>query len=363
MLGFIFAMLFIIPLTVYLVQQQQETRTQATPNTTLSFVPASKTAIIGEQISFDIIVSPGNNQVNFIKLVLKYDPTKLSATENSFEVDPASNLSILEGPVLATDTLSVVLSVQSDPTKVIRTDTKIGSVTFEVIGASDLPTEITFDPDQIQIRSISGANQDAFNENVFLNGAPANVTIQSGEGDLTPTPTATPSATLSLTPTPTSTPSGNGATPAENQAPVCESLNLDVSTSGVVPYDVTFTAAGTDADGTIEKVTFSFGDGNVQDVASGSGITTDTVDVSVPYTYQSAGTFTASALLTDDQSEISDSASCSTTITVTDGSDIDGELNVSATPLPETGPTETFVGIGMLGGILFLIGALLFFAL
>ena len=166
-MGFLFAVLLIIPLTVYLVQQQQELRSQATPNTTLAFVPTTKTAEVGEQIAFDIVLSPGQNQVNFVKLVLKFDPTKLSASEDSFVVNPASNLSVLEGPALGTDTLSVVLQVGADPTKVIKTDTKIGTVTFEVVGPSDLPTEITFDANQIQIRSINGANQDAFTARSF----------------------------------------------------------------------------------------------------------------------------------------------------------------------------------------------------
>lgn len=356
LIGFLFVILLVIPITVFLVQQQQILRSRANPNTTLSFVPSDQTATVGAKVKFEIWVSPGNNQVNFIKLVIKYDSTKLSATKDSFVLDPASNLSILEGPVIgeAGDELSVNLSVENDPTRVIQQDTKIGDITFDVVASSETPTEIAFDDTKVQVRSISGANQDAFNENVFLNGTSATVTFQ-GEAEVAPTPTP------SISPTPTSTPSGEGATPSQNQAPVCESLITDASTEGTAPMTVTFTADGSDTDGTISKVTFSFGEGTVEDVTSDGGIGTDTVNVQKSFTYNNAGAFTASALLTDDSGGVSsDSESCAVTITVTGGSSSE---SAEVTPLPPTGPTQTIIGLGALGGILFIIGALLFFAL
>ncbi|MBI4098142.1 MAG: hypothetical protein HY426_03805 [Candidatus Levybacteria bacterium] len=366
LIGFLFIILLVIPLTVYLVGQQQELRSRANPNTTLSFVPAEATASVGAKINFDVWVAPGSNQVNFIKLVVKYDGTKLSATEESFVINPASNLSILQGPVVgeAGDDLSVILSIESDPTKVIQQDTKVGTITFDVTAPSDTPTQISFDDTKIEIRSLSGANQDAFDENVFLNGVPATLTIQSG-GEVTPTPTAeaspSPSPTIETSPTPTSTQSAEGATPSDNQAPVCESLVTDRSPDGAAPLSITFTVNGSDTDGTISKATFSFGDGTIEDETTGGGIGTDTVNIQKAHTYNNAGAFTASALLTDDGSGVSDNTNCTVSVSVTDGSG--GQASEAATPLPATGPTETIVGAGLLGGVLFIIGALLFFAL
>lgn len=366
LIGFLFVILLVIPLTVYLVGQQQNLKSQANPNTTLSFVPEDQTASVGAKVTFDVWVAPGSNQVNFIKLVVKYDSTKLSAKEDSFVVNPASNLSILQGPVVgeAGDDLSVILSVEADPTKVIQTDTKVGTITFDVIAPSDTPTQISFDDTKIEIRSISGANQDAFDENVFLNGVPATVTIQEGaEATPTPsvevTPSATPVPTIATTPIPTSTQSADGATPSQNQAPVCESLVTDRSPDGTAPLSITFTVNGSDTDGTISKATFSFGDGTIEDEITGGGIGTDTVNVQKAHTYNNAGAFTASALLTDNSAGVSDSTNCSVTVNVTGSGGAAG----GATPLADTGPTETIVGAGILGGILFLIGALLFFAL
>ncbi len=367
--------LLVIPVTVFLVQQQQNLQSQANPNTTLSFVPPDKTASVGEKIDFDIWISPGNNQVNFVKLVIKFDATKLSTKKEYFELNRASNLSVIEGPIIGDDgdSISVILSVENDPTKVIRADTKIGTISFDTLEAADPPTQIAFDDQQVQIRSINGANQDAFNENVFLNGTPATVTIQ-GDADVTPDPdaTLTPRATLTptitlaatFTPTPTSTNSGEGSSPATNQAPVCESLITDRSTDGTAPLSLTFTAAGSDTDGTISKVTFSFGDGTVEDVTTGGGIGTDTVNVQKSFTYNNANSFTASALMTDDSGEVSsDSTSCAVTVTVSDGDGSGSTVDSGGATVAPTGPTETIFGIGAIGGLLFIVGALLFFAL
>lgn len=360
LIGFLFVILLVIPITVYLVQQQQELQTRATPNTTLSFVPADQTASVGAKVNFEIWVSPGNNQVNFIKLVIKYDSTKLSATADSFTVNPDSNLSVIEGPVIgaAGDELSVNLSVGSDPTKVIQQDVKVGDIIFEVIAPSETPTEIAFDDTKVEIRSISGTNQDAYSENIFLNGTPATVTIQEAQASAA-TQTPTPTPTIVATPTPTSTQSAGSS--SGNQAPVCESLITDRSTDGAAPLSITFTANGSDTDGTISKATFSFGEGTIEDVTTGGGLGTNTVNVQKSFTYNNQGSFTASVLLTDASGGVSsDSSSCAVTITVTGGS---GSGSAEITPLPDTGPRETIVGAGLLGGILFIIGALLFFAL
>lgn len=367
MLGFLFIALLVIPLTVYLVQQQQQTQSHANPNTTLAFIPASVTKSVGDQVKFDVDVSPGGNQVNFIKLVIKFDPTKLEANDQSFVLDPTSNLSVVQGPTVQNNTISVVLSVQNDPTKVIQKDnTKIGSVTFNVIGeAASTPTEVSFDSTQIQIRSINSSNNDAFNENVFLNGPPADVTIQ-GAGSTTPTvePTAATTPTVeptgaNVTPSPTG---GAGVTPSTNQSPVCESLAIAPSAVGDAPFDVTFTVTGNDQDGTINKVSFNYGDkSNVEEVTTGGGIGGASVSLNQAHTYESSGTFTATAVLTDDGGASSDSSTCTQAVTVSAG----GEASNSATitPLAATGPSNKIVGLGAIGGVLFLIGALLFLAL
>lgn len=378
-----------IPITIYLVQTQLQTQTQATPNTTLAFSPSTATAGVGESVSFDIIMSPGNNQVNNVRLVINFDPTKLSADETSFNENPSSNLTILEGPVVGTDTISVSLSIGSDPTKVITTDTNIGTVTFNIIGPSELPTDISFDQTATQIRSINGANDDSFNENVFLSGSPANVTVLS-DGEA-PAPSLSPAPDASTSPSPIPTidpndPEDNNLQSGASEIPVCSSLGMDVASTGEAPYTINFTASGTDIDGVIEVVSFDFGDGFAEDVIEGGGIGTDTVDVTIEHTYDDPGDYTVTATLVDDTGESSDIANCTTNVTITDEfgntdgnqqNNIDNTDNTDTdntnetletteptpTPLPPTGPEEVIVGVGVLGALLVIIGSLLFFAL
>ena len=347
----LFVALIAIPLTVYLAQQQQETQSHANPTTTLALSPASVTKAVGENVNLDVVLTPGGNQVNFVKLALKFDPTKLEANEQSFVVDPLSNLSVVQGPTVENDTLTVVLSVQNDPTKVIKTSTKIGSVAFTTLAASSVPTQISFDATQIQIRSINSGNNDAFNENVYTGqGTAASVTIQ-GEVSPTASPTAIPTVEATETPDPTI---------EAGTTPTCDSLTPD-STTGIAPLTVNFEAVGGEPGGSISKVTFNYGDGQTEDVTTGGGLGTDTVDITQSHEYASSGSFTATAVLTDDNGGISDSTNCSQLITVSSG----GEASNSATitPLEATGPSTKIVGLGAIGGVLFLIGALLFLAL
>lgn len=362
-----------IPITIFLVQQQLQTRTQATPNTTLSFTPATQSAEIGEGIDFDIIISPGNNQVTNVKFVIKFDPTKLSVNENSFTINQASGLTILEGPIVGTDTISAALAIGSDPTKVIQSDTNLGTITFDVVGGSALPTEITFDP-TTEIRSTGGG--DGIYENVFLSGTPASVTILGDYEQVTPTPTLIPAPEASASPTP----AGNGL----SDIPICSSIGMDVPAAGIAPYTIEFTVSGVDMDGTIESISLDFGDENFEEITSGGGISTDAIDVSISHTFETPGDYTVSAILTDDTGETSDTNSCTTAVTITDASGNttadnnetedsekteeteptqDESYNELTPTLAPTGPTETIMGIGALGAVLFVIGTLLFFAL
>ena len=77
------------------------------------------------------------------------------------------------------------------------------------------------------------------------------------------------------------------------------------------------------------------------------------------HTYETAGSYQVSALMTDDLGGVSDQANCTQTITVNDLTP-----TASASPtLEPTGPGSAFLGIGAVVGILTVIGGLLFFAL
>ncbi len=371
LLGFIFAVLLIIPLTLFLVQQNQDSRSRADKTTTLSFDPSNSTVNVGEAVNVSVVLTPGNNQVNFVKLVIVFDPNALTPGETIFTVDPASKMTVIADPEVTDNQISVSLNTGVDETQTITTPTKIGTFNFTA-NAPSPKTEISFlAPPAVgstDVRSIGQTSTDAFTENVYLSGASAFVTV-NGEGSLSPSttgepgvtqepedPTATPEPSLTEEPSASVTPVG-GTT---NESPVCQSLDTGGVSTGPAPLTVTFTASGSDSDGTISKATFNFGDGPVEDQTSAGGIGTGSVSVQSTHTYTSPGDYTASVVLTDDQNGASSTTTCTIPISVSgEGTAVPSDV----TPLDATGPATPIVGAGVLGGILILIGTLIFFAL
>lgn len=389
LLGLGLILLIAIPLTIYLVQQQQETRSGATPSTVLSVIPATKTATIGAVMDFDVVLNPGTNIVNGITLEVIYDSTKIATDGAGFVSKLNNNLS--PNPVYSPGKISVSISPSAaDPTQGITTTTTIATLSFKAIAlTSGTPTEISFGQNTV-VTTTAGTDE---NTNVLANSNPARITIVDEEAaptatitpttgaaatatptpttgaaaTATPTPTTAAEATATVTPIPTEAPAPTATTApvAGNTSPVCSALTLSGSSTGTAPYALTFTATGTDADGTISKVSFDFGDGVVQDLFDGSGIGTSSVNAQMAHTYNNAGTFNATAVLTDDVGGTSQTSTCSQTITVTTEVG-QGSQQPTATPVPTlapTGPAEVLVGIGVFGIIAVIIGSALLFIL
>lgn len=198
--GVILAFLIIIPLTVYLAQKQQETRSGAVAATTLSFSPSSQTTTVGQTISYDILLTPGSNQVAFAKLSINFDPEKLGNPALAQNTDNNNLQNVLEGPTYASGNALIILSVGADPANVLKTTTKIASISFKALAPTDTPTQITFS-NETQILSIAAA--DTPSENVLkissLTPATATITVLA---PVTPTPTPTPGPAAIPTATP-----------------------------------------------------------------------------------------------------------------------------------------------------------------
>nr|MBA3724140.1 hypothetical protein [Candidatus Levybacteria bacterium] len=92
LVGFLVVLLVGIPLTVYLLQQQQEVRSRAEKATIITFTPDSTQAApiqkkVGDSIELDVNVDPGKNLVSFVKLIIIYDPEVVAtASANSFQL-------------------------------------------------------------------------------------------------------------------------------------------------------------------------------------------------------------------------------------------------------------------------------------
>lgn len=377
--GFIAVLLIGIPVTLYLVQQQQETRSLAEKSTTLSFTPDStpQTPIqksVGDSIPLDIFVDPGSNLVSFVKLEIQYDPEKI-ATDSAAAFEPNVTVfpSVLEGPVYSPGKISVTLSVGPDPTKAIQAKAKAATVTFKAISNTDpgTPTVVSYGA---TTQALSIGFNDQASENVLSSATPANIII--GGESVTPTepvPTGTPTPTTEITVTPTVAPTvvltpTVSATPSAGQAPICTALTVDKPPSGTAPLSLTFGATGNDPDGTISKVTFNFGDdGQVVDITdAASGVGTASVSASTTYTYNNAGSFTASAVLTDNDNGTSASDTCTQAVTVTASESATEAPTDAPTEAPIIEPTGSATVAMTIGGVLLAIiigGSFLFFLL
>jgi hypothetical protein len=373
--GFLAVLMVAIPASLYVISQQQNTQQNAEKATSLAFLPESSpttpiTKNIGDTIPLDINVDPGTNIVSFVKLEIQYDSSKIATAEaDAFKVNDAAFPVTLEGPSYQDGKILVTLSVGSDPTKAIQTVTKAATITFKAIAnTGDTPTNVTYG-NTTEILSIGGNDQAS--ENVLLNVNPAVITIGSAtpSGGVTPSdsPTTAPNPTTPPAPTtipPTAGPTGVGSS---NQSPVCTALNLDRDTTGSVPYSVTFTAVGTDADGTISSVAFNYGDGPIETVTEAGGIGSNSVSSQKAHTYTNPGTYQAQAVLTDSNGASSDIQSCKKTIIVlapTTAGGVGGGVTTAPSPtIAATGPGDVFLGMGAIAAIITVVGGLLFFTL
>lgn len=374
LIGIVLLVIIAIPVTLLLTRQEQNTQSNAAKATKLFFANSGQMTAattlqknVGDTISLDVVMDPGTNQVSFAKIIISYDGTKL--TDPTIKVNEAAFPSVLEGPVTSAGNISVTVAIGSDPTKVIQTPTKVATITLKAAKASDTPVQVVFGT-KTQVLSI--ATGDLPSENVLSSQTPIAIQIGGGAGG-TPGPT----------------------TANNNQAPICTSLNVDRNPAGAAAFSIAATATGSDADGTITKVTFNFGDGPVQDITQGGGIGTNAVSVQVAHTYNNPGTYQVSTILTDNVGGVS-ANTCTQTVNVTEngvggpgggnggpaggngqGTQASGSANVPGpttyvpvatvkppTPtLAPTGPGDTVLSIGVVGAIISIAGALVFFAL
>jgi len=371
-LGFIFILLASIPLTVFIAQKQQETRSRATKATDLSFVeptsgePSSQTSPFKKNVNdifnFDVVVNPGTNQVAFIKLDITYDSTKIATSAGTCSeaicvkqgIMSLINVEYKPGNILTT------LSIEGNQTNIIQEISTIATITFKAIA----PTSGGQTPIEFGNSTSVSSTSDSPLENVLSSTKPAFIAIS--EDGLTGTPSPTPIP-------------GEGTI---NQVPICNALGIDREPSGTAPLSITFTATGRDADlnGKINKVTFNFGDGPVEDVTEAGGIGTNSVSIEKAHTFENPGTFQTSAILTDDKGAVSEISNCIQTITITSGTGEAGSESATPTVVPtsapiaeeaespiptigEVGPGGKVLGVGTAGIILTIIGGFLLFAL
>jgi hypothetical protein len=377
LIGFIFVLLVAIPLTVYLAGQQQKTKSGAAKSTTLSLVESGKTnsdiaTAVDGTFSIDVMVDPGSNFVNYTSFTLSYDPTKIATTDAGI-VANSEAVTVFSGPTYGPSQISVTLTTANDQTKVIQVPTRIATITFKALAPTETaPTLVGFGNDT---EILSTAPSDTRKENVLYTSNGASITI-TGSSTTSTIPSSTTSSTIPSSTTSSTVSTSTTTTTLPNQNPTCDSLVLDKEASGAAPLSITFTANGNDPDGTISKATFNFGDGTVNDVTTGGNIGTATVNAQANHVFNSGGSFTATAILTDNRGGTSTTTNCSkvievsgsavTTTTTTVPPVTTSTIASASIPNPTvapTGPGDMIMGIGAFGAILTVIGVVLLFAL
>ena len=188
--------LFAVPISVYLVGQQQELRSRAAPATTLAFNPGSVSKNVGDTFSLDIQIDTGGNNVAVAELHLTYDSSALEAL--SITNGPAAPLIAASG-VVGSGTASISVRAESSTKPITGTGT-LAIVRFRALGPTTTPVKISFDP---ATTFVSGLGESQ--PNVLVSTTPATITIQGAIPSPTPTASNAASPTVTITPTPTST--------------------------------------------------------------------------------------------------------------------------------------------------------------
>jgi hypothetical protein len=198
-----------VPVTIFVVKQNQDLRSRAAPNTTLTFNPAAITRQVGDEFNLEVVLDPGKNEVFYATLLVSYDPTKLDAE------------TIVNGPIFpnvvrpgtidaAGGKISITVGAANQTSPVISPGGTAAIIKFKAMAASQGPLSVRFvNPD-----TFVGASQEG-SSNVLLSSQPASVTItQSGNStaSISVTPTLIPTSGILPSPTPilpvTVTPTG-----------------------------------------------------------------------------------------------------------------------------------------------------------
>lgn len=376
LLGFIITILIAIPLSVYVAQKRQQTTIKAAASTSLSFQPALSTVEVGKTAVLNIMLDPESgspvNQVSFVSLSLTFDASKFATISGSLAPNPTQNTltTIIEGPTYSiVDTVgkaSISLSIGEDPSNAVTEITKIAILQLKATNeTTPVSPNVTFDSDT-QVLSLASSDQTSENVLSLSTSIPAKVTVIPAVTSTTPTPSPTPTTapgSSSSSPISAPAPKVGGLPSSSSITPVCSNLDINNLPSGTAPYSLTFTATGNDPDGTISKISFNFGD-SLEDLTAGAGIGTSSVSGQILHTYKTPGIYTAYAILTDNNNDLSaQQASCTKTITINADLTIPSPTITVKQPLPPTGNSEVLFGLGALGVIFTIIGGVFFMLL
>jgi len=214
----VLVLLVSIPLTLFLVKRQQDTRSRAAGETaTISLSPGSLDAEPGSSFDLTVNLNPGNHQVHIVRFRVIYDSAKFDVTQDSITKLADNNFNETEKLIEPNSISYKVTLNSSDPTRALQGNAApIARIRFVVKDGASGSDSIRFDPDQNQtyVYTIDGGQD--FNSKL-AGTSPSSITI-AATPTATPTPGNNPTATPSPIP-PTSTPTPRPATPTPSRTP------------------------------------------------------------------------------------------------------------------------------------------------
>lgn len=141
--GIVALFLVALPVTIYLVRQQQNLQQEAEEAKSVSLTPQNVSVEKDGIAEFTLVIKPQNIPVRRINLVIKYPNDLLRAQEDDFQKDP--NLK-LERKVKNIGNGKAVLEYGSDkPGDWIQGETTVGTFKFKAIGNTGSIAKIEFD--------------------------------------------------------------------------------------------------------------------------------------------------------------------------------------------------------------------------
>lgn len=318
---FIVLILAAIPLTVFLVKQQQEIRQRAVPATTLYLEPATVTQNAGDIFTLSVMINTSENQVSAAELHLSFDATYLEAVsiQNGTFLE-----NVLVSGEVGTGTASITLGASPQTPK--QGTGTLAVLSMRALADTPTPTQVSF----ASTTQVAAIGEGAVN--VLVASQPAVVTIGAVLASPSPSPSdaasPTPTPGTSPSPTPSATPGGASPSPSPSASPA-QVTQITSPADGATTTNRRPTISGTSfANGLMILSTnpISFSAATFYANASGNWSYTPTSDMALgAYTLTVTGENSSGTLETD-------------TSTVTISSQSGGTVVASPTPTPTSSP-------------------------
>ncbi len=331
-----------IPVTIFLVKQQQDIRQRAAPATDMYFEPNQTAANVGQTFTLDVKMNTGQNYVAAAQVDITVDPLYLEIV--SLQQSGTFLPRVLQDPLVTGGAASIALGYQSGEglpggangqaqkiavltLRALTPTTESVKVRFastsRVSGGTLTPGDIT-DPDKGQ--------------NVLISTSESQITITSGAGgspqpSATPGTGATPTPAATPRPSPSATPGTGGGTasptprPSPSSSPSTKKTAITTPANGSTTTNSRPTISGTSFANAVVILSVNSGQTNV--ITTTINANTQGAWSYTPTNNLANGSYSITVTATDSATNIEEVATSTFTVAASGGSGTG-----TATPTP-----------------------------